>query len=139
MPSICGLTLSALSLCDDIISCSDAVSRLVNCHNIAIDIETSPAFLDVETKSDPQHIISCVGYRGITFTGVGNSFAVHSFVIPCKSMEKLKWIRKSNQLPQPKLFQNGKCDDFYFLRFGAPEITDAVRHVLTDVDHGPSG
>src|SRR6266850_942366 len=75
---------------------------------IAVDIETSKEFLAIE----------CVGYCGIWFNS--GSYYTHVVVIPCNSNYFLTWIRKFNDLPQPKITQNGKYDNSYFLRFNAP-------------------
>lgn len=75
---------------------------------IAVDIETSKEFLAIE----------CVGYCGIWFAN--GSYHTHVVVIPCNSSFFLTWIRKFNDLPQPKITQNGKYDNSYFLRFNAP-------------------
>src|SRR5207344_497939 len=103
------------TLCNDLLSVSSCFTALSHVDVIAVDIETSPAYLNWEGKTDPQHTITCVGYSGITFDSDGNSFNCDTFVIPCNSMEQLKWIRKINALPQPKVFQNGKYDNLYFL------------------------
>lgn len=107
-------------LCDDNKKLSDCHDVLSNCDYISCDIETSPAFRDRVNKRDPQHIIVCVAYSAITFDRAGNEFSIRTYVIPLSSIEALHWIRKINLLPQPKIFQNGKYDNFYFLRFNLP-------------------
>lgn len=105
------------TLCNDLLLLKSAYDELLESSYVAIDIETSPAF-DKDTET-PRHLITCVSYTGFFFQG--NSFYSKSFVIPVSSLENLKWIRKFNsELPQPKIFQNGKYDNFYFLRFSAP-------------------
>jgi len=75
---------------------------------IAVDIETNKELLAIE----------CVGYCGIWFES--GSYRTHVVVIPCNSNYFLTWIRKFNDLPAPKITQNGKYDNSYFLRFNAP-------------------
>lgn len=115
------------SLCDEPVSLSTAYRVLNDSDVISCDIETSPYFKDRENKLAPQHIIVCVAYTAILFDVVGNLFICSTFVIPLTSLEALGWSRKINDLPQPKIFQNGKYDNFYFLRFNAP-----VRNWLFD-------
>lgn len=75
---------------------------------IAVDIETERELLSIQ----------CAGYCGIWFES--GSYRTHSIVIPCNSSFFLAWIRKFNDLPAPKITQNGKYDNSYFLRFNAP-------------------
>lgn len=75
---------------------------------IAVDIETSKEYLAIE----------CVCYCGIWFDS--GSYRTHSLVIPNNSTYWLAWIRKFNDLPAPKITQNGKYDNSYFLRYNAP-------------------
>lgn len=114
-------------LCDDLLSLRTAYERFLSCSCIAVDIETSPAYNDPVNKLEPNHIITCVSYSALFFQPDGNNFNVSTIVIPLKTPEHLKWIRLFNDLPQPKVFQNGKYDNLYFLRFGAP-----VRNWLFD-------
>ena len=108
------------TLCDDDLACRTAYNKFVSASVISIDIETSPAYLNPSTKENPQHIITCVSYTACTFHPDGNNYSLDTIVIPCTSFDAVKWIRLFNQLPQPKIFQNGKYDNLYFLRYGAP-------------------
>lgn len=76
--------------------------------------------VDIETTVDSSHRITCVGYCGIWFNPDGKSYKTHSIVLPFTSMFWVDWVRKFNRLPQAKIFQNGKFDNIYFLRFGCP-------------------
>lgn len=115
------------TLCDDLPLLSNSFFQLSTSDVISVDIETNPAYENWETETNPKHIIVCVAYSAIKFSSDNNSFSCCTFVIPLKSLDTLGWIRKINNLPQPKIFQNGKYDNFYFLRFGAP-----VRNWLFD-------
>lgn len=76
---------------------------------IACDIETTKENL----------AITCSGYTGI-FVEPDDSIITRSYVIPCDSMFALTFIRKINACKVPKIFQNGKYDNAYFLRYAAP-------------------
>ena len=68
---------------------------------------------DIETYKE-NLAIRCVGY-----TAVFSDLSTESFVIPCDSEFNLTWIRKFNDLPAPKIFQNGKYDLAYLARYNA--------------------
>lgn len=72
---------------------------------ISIDIET--------VEGDPLRRINCVGYSAY-FPGTHTS---ECLVIPFTSTYWLSWVRKFNNLPQPKIFQNGLYDNVYFARY----------------------
>lgn len=77
---------------------------------IAVDIETLKQNL----------AIRCVGYTCITDTGSG--FTSRSIVIPLTDEWALQQVRRFNRTAAPKVFQNGKYDCSYLLRY------DAVPH-----------
>jgi DNA polymerase I-like protein with 3'-5' exonuclease and polymerase domains len=68
---------------------------------------------DIETLKDPLSI-RCIGY-----TAVQQDLSCTSFVIPIDSLANLAWMRKINDLPVPKVFQNGKYDCAYLARYNA--------------------
>lgn len=74
---------------------------------IAIDIETVKINL----------AITSIAYTGVWLTGLEPK--LHSFVVELNSMYNLAWVRKFNTLPAPKIFQNGKYDCSYLLRYNA--------------------
>lgn len=90
------------------------------CSYIAVDIETVPEHLQ----------ITCSGYCGVWIDPASGSFRLHTIVIPCRDEYHLAWIRKFNSLPVPKIFQNGKYDNAYFMRWGVP-----VSHWRYDTAH----
>jgi len=89
---------------------ADLFTLFSTANYIAVDIETSKELLAIE----------CVGYCGIWFDTSVGSYRTHTVVLPCNSAFFLAWIRRFNDLPAPKITQNGKYDNSYFLRFNAP-------------------
>lgn len=74
---------------------------------IAVDIETFRHNL----------AIRCVGFTAIFFSpSVG--FSTRSIVVPLTSEWALACIKKLCALQPPKIFQNGKYDNSYLLRYG---------------------
>lgn len=63
--------------------------------------------------------ITLSGYTGL-FKNEKGIYESYTVVIPITSMENIKWMRKFNALPAPKIFQNGIYDNAYFLRYNAP-------------------
>lgn len=76
---------------------------------IAIDIETLRENL----------VIRCIGFTSV-FLNPNGSITTHSSVLPIDSMWAVAWMRKFNALPAQKIFQNGKYDCSYLLRYNAP-------------------
>jgi DNA polymerase I-like protein with 3'-5' exonuclease and polymerase domains len=97
------------TVCDLPSKLEEAYEYLSRSFAIATDIETIRIHVS----------ISCVGYTGATVDSAGN-IHTRSFVIPFTSGFNLSYVRKINALPCPKIFQNGKYDNAYFLRFDAP-------------------
>ena len=73
---------------------------------------------DIETFKDPLSI-RCIGYTGVKVSSTGE-ITTRSFVLPLDSSWALAWMRKINALPIQKIFQNGKYDNSYLLRYDAP-------------------
>jgi DNA polymerase family A len=83
--------------------------------------------IDIETKvGDPDRRINCVGYCAY----FPESNTTKCLVIPFTSVFMLEWVRKFNNLPQPKVFQNGLYDNLYFARWNCP-----VYNWLHDTQH----
>lgn len=85
---------------------------LSSCDLISIDIET--------IRDDPDRNISCVGFSGIKFDFISKQFTVTTVVVPFTCDFNLAFIRTICELKIPKVFQNGKYDIAYLLRFGVP-------------------
>jgi hypothetical protein len=83
---------------------------------------------DIETFQSPLSI-RCIGYCGV-FRSDSGRLVTRSYVLPMDSVYNLFWMRKINDLPAQKIFQNGKYDNAYLLRYDAP-----VRNWLWDTQH----
>ncbi len=82
--------------------------------------------VDIETDMDsPHRSINCSGYCALFPDG-----HTHSVVIPTTEWWGVQAMRRFNQLPAPKIFQNGLYDNLYFLRYGSP-----VHNWLYDTQH----
>jgi DNA polymerase I-like protein with 3'-5' exonuclease and polymerase domains len=86
---------------------------------IAIDIETLKQNL----------VIRCIGFCAVFITPEGG-FRTSSCVLPIDSMWAVAWMRKFCDLPAQKIFQNGKYDCSYLLRYNSPP-----RNWLWDTAH----
>lgn len=67
--------------------------------------------VDIETTKDPL-AITCVG-----FCAVKPDLSTVTTTIECNSELELSWIRDLCENPVPKIFQNGKYDCAYLLRY----------------------
>jgi DNA polymerase I-like protein with 3'-5' exonuclease and polymerase domains len=83
---------------------------------------------DIETFKNPVSI-RCIGYTGVFISDSGD-ITTRSIVFPIDSEFNLSWMRKFNDLSAHKIFQNGKYDNSYLLRYNAP-----VRNWLWDTAH----
>ena len=90
-----------------------------NSYAIAIDIETLRQNL----------AIRCIGFTSISYDS-NNTLRTHSSVLPMDSEWALTWMRKFCDLPAQKIFQNGKYDCSYLLRYNSPP-----RNWLWDTAH----
>lgn len=71
--------------------------------------------VDIETAKEPYiHITS------ISYTAIFRDFTSHTVVFPTDSEWSIAWVRRFNLLPAPKVFQNGKYDNNYLMRYQAP-------------------
>lgn len=83
--------------------------------------------IDIETiVDDPLRRINCVGYCAY----FPATHTTETIVIPFTELFAVMWVRKFNNLPQAKIFQNGLYDNLYFLRWGCP-----VHNWLHDTQH----
>jgi DNA polymerase I-like protein with 3'-5' exonuclease and polymerase domains len=88
---------------------ADAVyQRALSAYAIATDIETFKSPLSIR----------CIGYTFIYLDSSGR-LTTESVVLPLDSDWSLSWMRILNLLPAPKIFQNGKYDVSYLLRYNA--------------------
>lgn len=83
--------------------------------------------IDIETAiGDPDRRINCVGYAA----WFPDSNDCECIVIPFTDMFFHVWVQKFNNLPQPKVFQNGLYDNLYFARWNC-----VVSNWLHDTQH----
>ena len=84
--------------------------RFKNAYAIACDIETFSSPLSIR----------CCGYTAIFLPADGKGTpSTESIVLPLDSRFALSWLRKLNELPAPKIFQNGKYDCSYLSMYNA--------------------
>ena len=83
----------------------DSLNFLRGCDLIATDIET----FKLNTA------IRCIGFTGVKF--VPSGIETHSFVVPFTDMFGYHLGKTICELPIPKIFQNGKYDINYLLRY----------------------
>lgn len=84
-----------------------AYGELLTADFIAIDIETIKPGLQFD----------CIGFCGVWLEG--NTVRTHSYVIAVEEYYHFVWIKKfCEELPAAKIFQNGKYDNSYLLRYG---------------------
>lgn len=74
--------------------------------------------IDIETVQEPVPAITICSYGLIRM--VAGKPALVNFTFAIDSHERLDWMRKFNDLPCPKIFQNGIYDNSWFTRYGAP-------------------
>ena len=79
-------------------------------HAIAIAV-------DIETIQEPLGI-TCVGYTSVCWDG--NIFYTNTIVVPFTDTYMIEWAAKFNELPVPKITQNGKYDNAYLIAYGIP-------------------
>lgn len=84
-------------------------SRASTCFALAVDIETYKKNL----------AIRCIGYTAVYLDVQAGEIKTESVVLPIDSLWALTWMRKINSLSVSKIFQNGKYDCSYLLRYNA--------------------
>jgi len=84
---------------------------LHQCNYISVDIET--------VRDDPDRSIDCIGFTGITLSKQ-NIYTLYTCVVPMDTIVGYDFIAKVLKLAQPKIFQNGKYDNNYLLRYRLP-------------------
>lgn len=83
-------------------------TRALAAYAIAIDIETFKSPLSIR----------CIGYTFI-YLDPNGAIRTESAVLPLDSEWALAWMRRFNALPAAKIFQNGKYDVSYLLRYNS--------------------
>lgn len=85
---------------------------------ISVDIETA--------VGDPDRRINCVGYAA----WFPDSGTTECLVVPFTDTFFHAWVKKFNDLPQPKVLQNGLYDNLYFARWNC-----TIYNWLHDTQH----
>lgn len=73
---------------------------------------------DIETFREPLSI-RCIGYTFVNLRHSSGKPVTQSYVLPLDSEWALAAMRQINQVPVPKIFQNGKYDVSYLLRYNS--------------------
>jgi hypothetical protein len=97
----------------------EAYDSLSQAYAISVDIETIKTNL----------AIRCIGFTGIFISDSG-TISTRSYVLPLTGEFELLWMRKFCDLPAYKIFQNGRYDNAYLLRYHSP-----TRNWLGDTAH----
>jgi DNA polymerase I-like protein with 3'-5' exonuclease and polymerase domains len=71
---------------------------------------------DIETGKEEDRVITCVGFTFCSLTS--SPLQTATIVIPFTDPYNVEVIRTILSSPAPKVFQNGKYDNAYLLRFG---------------------
>lgn len=74
---------------------------------------------DIETFRDDTRTISCFGHSFVRIDAASKSFTIRTLVIPANSGFNIAVERRILQSTAPKVFQNGKYDNAYLLRYSA--------------------
>lgn len=86
---------------------SQIIDRFTTATYIAVDIET--------VRDDDDRSIDCVGFTAIYHSA--SSYSLYTIVVPLDSSEYLGITEAILSLRIPKIFQNGKYDIAYLLRY----------------------
>jgi DNA polymerase I - 3''-5'' exonuclease and polymerase domains len=92
-----------------------------------MDILSSASFVscDIETGPEGDRVITCIGFTAVRIDAASNSFTVATIVVPFTDLFNLVFVSNVLSLPVPKVFQNGKYDNAYLLRYNMPTINYA--------------
>lgn len=75
---------------------------------------------DNETGASGERVITCNGFTAVHICRETNSFQTRTVVFPFTTEYNLAVCKAILALPAPKVFQNGKYDISYLLRYGMP-------------------
>lgn len=82
---------------------------------ISADIETTRVELPTDERT-----ITCIGFTAVHFNIASKSYTATTVVVPFTDTYHLAFARTILRLPVFKVFQNGKYDNAYLLRYGSP-------------------
>lgn len=74
---------------------------------------------DIETGPEELKIITCISFTAIFFDYSSRSYRTSTIVVPFTSEFNVAFVRQILALPVPKIFQNGKYDNAYLLRYNS--------------------
>lgn len=73
---------------------------------------------DIETGDEDLRIITCIGFTAVFIDTASNTFTVRTIVVPFTDVFSITFVDTVCRLSVPKVFQNGKYDNAYLLRYG---------------------
>lgn len=74
---------------------------------------------DIETGEETDRVITCIGFTAVEFDLGSKSFSATTVVVPFTNLYNIAFARTILGLSIPKVFQNGKYDCAYLLRFNS--------------------
>lgn len=74
---------------------------------------------DIETGEEADRVITCIGFTGLEFDTGSKQFSATTVVVPFTDLYNIAFARTILGLSVPKVFQNGKYDCAYLLRFNS--------------------
>lgn len=97
----------------------ELLDYFASCTFVAQDIETAEDF------EGHGPIITCHSFTAFTLRHGTKQVSARTVVVPYNSLYNITFASALCQLEQPKVFQNGKYDIAYLLRYGHPPINYA--------------
>lgn len=74
--------------------------------------------VDIETGQETERIITSVGFTAIHIDSGTKQYQATTVVVPLTDLYSIAFVKEILSTPAPKVFQNGKYDNAYFLRYG---------------------
>lgn len=75
---------------------------------------------DIETGSEDDRVITCISFTAVFFNYNSKSFTTKTIVVPFTDLFNVLFARSILGTSSPKVFQNGKYDNAYLLRYNCP-------------------
>lgn len=87
-----------------------------------LDVFSRATFIssDIETGSEEERVITCIGFTAVQVNSETRSFSVITIVVPFDDAYNIAFARKILRLAELKVFQNGKYDVAYLIRYNSP-------------------
>lgn len=85
-----------------------------------LDLFSTASFIavDIETVEEDR-AITCIGFTGVEFNAKTKTFTATTVVVPFTDLFNIAFARQVLSTKPPKVFQNGKYDNSYLLRYNA--------------------